>query len=252
MIAIAIWFFRGGRGSKNASGQERPADLLDYLLPRDIYTHVSARVDITLYVFERLLRPLWATALILSVGTFAETQVIAGLNVVIGSGPALDTTYGWMLLYSLVTLLLYDFVFYVIHYTEHKVPALWVIHKVHHSAEVLTPLTRYREHFLEGPIYAAGAAVAYGIAGGLFSWLLEADITQATLFNIGFFSLLFGFNGSFRHYHVAFHYPVWLSKWLQSPVMHHTHHSYLEKHWDTNLAAVTSIWDRLFGTLYIP
>ncbi|MEC7960168.1 MAG: sterol desaturase family protein [Pseudomonadota bacterium] len=252
MIAIAIWFFRGGRGSKNASGQERPADLLDYLLPRDIYTHVSARVDITLYVFERLLRPLWATALILSVGTFAETQVIAGLNVVMGSGPALDTTYGWMLLYSLVTLLLYDFVFYVIHYTEHKVPALWVIHKVHHSAEVLTPLTRYREHFLEGPIYAAGAALAYGIAGGLFSWLLEADITQATLFNIGFFSLLFGFNGSFRHYHVAFHYPVWLSKWLQSPVMHHTHHSYLEKHWDTNLAAVTSIWDRLFGTLYIP
>ena len=105
-----------------------PADLLDYLLPRDIYTHVSARVDITLYVFERLLRPLWAMAqkvgsLILSVGTFAETQVIAGLHVVMGSGPALDTGYGWMLLYSLVTLLLYDFVFYVIHYTEHKVPS---------------------------------------------------------------------------------------------------------------------------------
>jgi hypothetical protein len=34
--------------------------------------------------------------------------------------------------------------------------------------------------------------------------------------------------------------------------MHHAHHSYLEKHRDTNLAAVTSIWDRLFGTLYIP
>ena len=33
--------------------------------------------------------------------------------------------------------------------------------------------------------------------------------------------------------------------------MHHTHHSYLEKHWDTNLGLVTSIWDRLFGTLYI-
>jgi sterol desaturase/sphingolipid hydroxylase (fatty acid hydroxylase superfamily) len=34
--------------------------------------------------------------------------------------------------------------------------------------------------------------------------------------------------------------------------MHHTHHSYLEKHWDTNLAAITSIWDRMFGTMYIP
>ena len=169
-----------------------------------------------------------------------------------GTGPTLDISYGWMLLYSLVTLLLYDFIFSIIHYTEHKVPALWVIHKVHHSAEVLTPLTRYREHFLEGPIYAAGAALAYGIAGGLFGWLFESDVTHATLFNIGFFSLLFGFNGSFRHYHGAFPYPVWLSKWLHSPVMHHAHHSYLEKHWDTNLAAVTSLWDRLFGTLYIP
>ena len=252
MIAIAIWFLRGGRGSKNASGQERSADLWGFLLPRDIYTHISARVDITLYVFERLLRPLWAAALILGVGTFAETQIMSVLKAALGDGPALDVSYGWMLLYSLVTLLLYDFIFYVIHYTEHKVPALWVIHKVHHSAEVLTPLTRYREHFLEGPIYAAGAALAYGIAGGLFGWLIEAEITQATLFNIGFFSLLFGFNGSFRHYHVAFHYPVWLSKWLQSPVMHHTHHSYLEKHWDTNLGVVTSLWDRLFGTLYIP
>ena len=34
--------------------------------------------------------------------------------------------------------------------------------------------------------------------------------------------------------------------------MHHTHHSILEKHWGTNLASVTSIWDRLFGTIYIP
>ena len=70
-----------------------------------------------------------------------------------------------MLLYSLVTLLLYDALFYLIHYVEHKTPALWAIHKIHHSAEVLTPLTRYREHVIEGPIYAIGAALAYGIAG---------------------------------------------------------------------------------------
>jgi sterol desaturase/sphingolipid hydroxylase (fatty acid hydroxylase superfamily) len=34
--------------------------------------------------------------------------------------------------------------------------------------------------------------------------------------------------------------------------MHHVHHSYLQHHWDKNFAAVTSIWDRLFGTLYVP
>jgi sterol desaturase/sphingolipid hydroxylase (fatty acid hydroxylase superfamily) len=43
-----------------------------------------------------------------------------------------------------------------------------------------------------------------------------------------------------------------LEYWLQSPAMHHTHHSYLPQHWDTNMAAITSIFDRMFGTLYIP
>jgi len=157
-----------------------------------------------------------------------------------------------MLLYSLFTLLCYDFVFFLTHYTMHKVPALWAIHKVHHSAEVLTPLTRSREHFLAVPIWAAGGAFSYGFAAGIFAYLFNGNIVAATLLNIGFFSLLFGFNGSFRHFHVQFHYPAWLSKWLHSPVMHHVHHSYLEKHWDTNFAAVTSIWDRLFSTLYIP
>jgi sterol desaturase/sphingolipid hydroxylase (fatty acid hydroxylase superfamily) len=69
--------------------------------------------------------------------------------------------------------------------------------------------------------------------------------------NVGIFSLLYALNGNFRHYHVSFRYPRWLEYWIQSPGMHHTHHSYLEKHWDTNLGLVTSIWDRLFGTLYI-
>ena len=250
-LGLILWLARAGRGSKDASGRERPAGLLQFLLPWDIYSHPSARVDVGLYVLERLLHPFWYATLILTVGTATEAGVITLLSS-IGTTPDLESSLGWMLLYSLCTLLIYDFVFYAIHYTEHKVPALWAIHKVHHSAEVLTPLTRYREHFLEGPLYAAGSAFSYGLAGGVFGWLFNGGITQATLFNIGFFSLLFGFNGSFRHYHVAFHYPRWLSKWLHSPVMHHTHHSYLPQHWDTNLAAVTSLWDRLFGTLYIP
>ncbi len=251
-LATSIWLLRSGFGAKGADGRMRRMPLREFLLPAEIYTHISARVDISLYIFERLLRPLWLTTVVVSVAPSTESLVIEQLNTIFGSGPALMVHYGWMLLYSLVTLLCYDFIFFLIHYAEHKLPLLWAIHKVHHSAEVLTPLTRYREHFLEGPIYAFGAAAAFGIAGGVFGWLFTESITEATLFNIGFFSMLFGFNGAFRHYHIAFHYPGWLSRWLQSPVMHHTHHSYLEQHWDTNFAAVTSIWDRMFGTLYIP
>jgi sterol desaturase/sphingolipid hydroxylase (fatty acid hydroxylase superfamily) len=252
LLATGIWLARRGHGAKDAGGRERKTTLLQFLLPKDIYSHVSARVDVALYVFERFLRPLWVAPVLVLLAPATEQTVIATLDALFEGSPRLISTTPWMVLYSLVTLLIYDAIFYFIHYCEHKIPALWAIHKVHHSAEVLTPLTRYREHFIEGPLYAAGAAMAYGLAGGLFGWLFVDGITQATLFNIGVFALLFGFNGSFRHYHVSFHYPRWLSKWLHSPVMHHVHHSYLPQHWDKNLAAVTSIWDRLFNTLYIP
>ena len=252
LLATGIWLARRGHGAKDAGGRERKTTLLQFLLPKDIYSHVSARVDVALYVFERFLRPLWVAPVLVLRAPATEQTVIATLDTLFEGSPRLISTTPWMVLYSLVTLLIYDAIFYFIHYCEHKIPGLWAIHKVHHSAEVLTPLTRYREHFIEVPLYATGAAMAYGLAGGIFGWLFVDGITQATLFNIGFFSLLFGFNGSFRHYHVAFHYPPWLSKWLHSPVMHHVHHSYLPQHWDKNFAAVTSIWDRLFGTLYIP
>jgi len=251
-IATLFWIRRRGHGAKGADGRERKSSLFRYLLPPDIYTHVSARVDVWLWVLERILHPLWAVALLATVAPVTEQAMIECLQWVFGQSPALNINYAWMLLYSLLTLLCYDFVFFLTHYTMHKVPALWAIHKVHHSAEVLTPLTRYREHFVAGPIWATGGALSYGFVGGIFAYLFNGGITAATLFNIGFFSLLFGFNGSFRHYHVQFRYPRWLEKWLQSPTQHHIHHSYLRQHWDKNFAAVTSIWDRLFGTLYIP
>ena len=252
VLAVGIWWWRDGRGARGADGVIRQAGLLAFLLPRDIYTHPSARVDVLLYVFERLLRPLWVGGALLSIAPGIEQAMMGTLDALFGASPGLQSNLAWMLLYSLVALLAYDFLFYLIHLAEHRIPALWAIHKIHHSAEVLTPLTRYREHVLEGPLYAVGAAVSLGFASGLFAWLFAGGITQATLFGAGFFAMVLGFNGAFRHYHVAFHYPVWLSRWLHSPVMHHVHHSYLPQHWDRNMAAVTSVWDRMFGTLYIP
>ncbi len=252
LIAVFIWWVRDGHGSRGADGRERKAGLLQFLVPRDIYSHPSARVDVYLYVLERLLHPLWAVTLLATVGPAVERSVVSALLWCFGASPALETNYAWMLLYSLVLLLGYDFVFFLTHFTMHKVPALWSLHKVHHSAEVLTPLTRYREHFLVGPVWAGGSAVSYGFVAGIFAYLFNGGLLEATLLNIGFFALLFGFNGSFRHYHVQFNYPRWLALWLQSPAMHHIHHSYLPQHWDKNFAAVTSIWDRLFGTLYLP
>jgi hypothetical protein len=63
-LATTIWLFRNGAGAKGADGRVRKMPLRQFLLPTEIYTHVSARVDVGLYVFERLLRPLWVTTLL--------------------------------------------------------------------------------------------------------------------------------------------------------------------------------------------
>ncbi len=252
VIAVFIWFKRKGEGSKGADGRARKAELFQFLLPKDIYTHQSAKVDVCLWVTERLLHPFLAVGFLATVAPATEQAMISMMQFIFGDGPNIEVNLAWMLLYSLFAFLCFDFVFFLTHYIMHKVPALWAIHKVHHSAEVLTPLTRYREHFTAVPIWAAGGAFSHAFAAGIFAYLFNGNITEVTVMNVGIFALIIGITGSFRHYHVQFHYPKWLSKWVHSPVMHHVHHSYLEKHWDMNFAAFTSSWDRLFGTLYIP
>ena len=173
MVSLSLLLFvvYKGHGSKNSEGRARKAKLLEFLLPKDIYTHVSARVDIWLWIIERCLRPLWVVALFSTVGPTTEQAVISFLGFSFGPSPELESNLVWMLLYAMVSLLCYDFVFFVLHYSMHKIPALWAIHKVHHSAEVLTPLTRSREHFLAGPIWAGGSAFSFAFAAGIFAYL---------------------------------------------------------------------------------
>mgnify|MGYP004166959813 CR=1 FL=1 len=47
-------------------------------------------------------------------GLLAESAMIASLQGIIGASPGLEVNYGWMLLYSLITLLCYDFIFFII------------------------------------------------------------------------------------------------------------------------------------------
>jgi len=50
---------------------------------------------------------------------------------------------------TLVLFVAYDLGFFVDHTLKHRIPALWELHKTHHSAEVLTPLVNFRVHPLD-------------------------------------------------------------------------------------------------------
>jgi sterol desaturase/sphingolipid hydroxylase (fatty acid hydroxylase superfamily) len=251
VIAAVFFVVRRGRGAKDADGRERPCRVIEYLLPRRIYTHPSARVDLWLYLIDRALMPVWVVLGLGAIAPAVEKATIRLLEATVGPATALQPSLGWKLLYSLCLLLVGDMIFYFTHLFGHRTRVGWAFHKVHHAAEVLTPVTRYREHFVEGIWYAAGGSAGGGLCGGVFGYLFGGGLSEVTVMSLGVFAFLYALNGNFRHYHVSFRYPRWLERWLQSPGMHHAHHSYLPHHWDTNLGLVTSVWDRLCGTLYI-
>lgn len=130
-----------------------------------------------------------------------------------------------------------DFVSYWRHRLEHT-PLLWPAHAVHHSDTEVTWLTSARWH----PI---NLLTVHGIAGG--AMLIMGFPVWALLFN----SMMRGYYGFFIHANLPWTYGK-LGKYIVSPAMHRWHHSAEEKAFDKNFAEFFCLFDRMFGTYYLP
>ena len=73
---------------------------------------------------------------------------------------------------TLALFLAYDLGFFIDHSLKHRIPALWELHKAHHSAEVLTPLVNFRVHPLNSLILANNLALVIGLIGGVAQYAL--------------------------------------------------------------------------------
>jgi len=141
---------------------------------------------------------------------------------------------------------------YLVHRALHRWPLLWNFHKVHHSAEVLTPLTVYRVHPVEGILFALRAVLVQAIAIAVFLFFFGDRTTLVTILGANVFLFFFNLAGSnLRHSHVWISYGKLLEHWLISPAQHQIHHSLEERHFDQNFGAVLAVWDRLGGSLTI-
>lgn len=146
-----------------------------------------------------------------------------------------------------------DFLKFYAHFLMHKIPEFWEFHKVHHSAEHLNFATAERLHPMEVVFTSFTVAIGLGLVNGLFIAFFGDKLTPVTVFGANV--LLFATNivgGVMRHS------PMWISfgprieRWLISPAMHQIHHSGETRHFDKNMGAALSCWDRWFGTIYIP
>jgi sterol desaturase/sphingolipid hydroxylase (fatty acid hydroxylase superfamily) len=141
-------------------------------------------------------------------------------------------------LYVLVGILLMDFIgAYLVHYIEHKVKPLWMIHLVHHTDHKVDTTTANRHHPIESLI-----RYVFTLAG---VFIIGAPIGIVMLYQS--MSLV---ATQFTHANIKLPKKVdnALSYFLVSPDMHKIHHHNLLPYTDSNYGNIFSIWDRLFGT----
>jgi sterol desaturase/sphingolipid hydroxylase (fatty acid hydroxylase superfamily) len=153
----------------------------------------------------------------------------------------------------MVAMLVSDFLAWFCHWLQHKSPLLWQFHKVHHSAEVMHPVSNFREHPVDNLLYMSVLGVGYGlllaIAARVFGYLPSMPMI------LGVPLLMFAFNVvgyNLRHSHVWLRWPGKLSMIFPSPAHHHVHHSSHPDHIDKNFAFMFPIWDVIFNTYEMP
>lgn len=217
---------------------------------RDVLLSTSSKLDVKVWLVNIAVK-LWIIAPLLIAVAPIAISINNGLNDLFGPSIFKDVSDSTvMLTFTVVLFLLDDFSRFFLHWLMHKVPALWAIHKLHHSAEVLTPITVYRTHPIESWLYATRLMLVNGITIGLGVYLFSAQLSFYDIAgaNVGVFVFNL-FAANLRHSQVWLSWGTRLENWFISPAQHQIHHSQAVEHHDKNFGSALAVWDRMFRTL---
>lgn len=247
LMALALYFFETARqpAGPHPSWQ-------DYLFPKEVWLHPSAVQDYTLSIINffliiNVLAPLSLHPEFLA-GAVAKLMAFSSLARASGEPPMTA-----LVTYTALSLLLADFFYYWSHRLTHKIPVLWEFHKVHHSAEVMTPVTVYRMHPLDLWINQSARTLGMGIANGFFLYFYPTLQTALTVAGVDAGILAAAIAAAnLRHSHIWISFGPAIERVLLSPALHQIHHSDNPRHFDRNYGSLLSVWDWMFGSLYLP
>jgi len=188
------------------------------------------RTDLTYFFLNSLMVQAITLLTLRPAMVFFDWAKVPRLVALVGSAPLALQVVG--------AILVADFTQYWVHRAFHTVPALWRFHAVHHSVEAMDWLAGSRLHIVDAvvtraltyvPIYVLGfsrpAIIAY----------VAVVVVQAT----------------FIHANVRWEFrPV--RGLVATTCFHHWHHGAEREAVDKNFAVHTPVWDRLFGTYFMP
>jgi sterol desaturase/sphingolipid hydroxylase (fatty acid hydroxylase superfamily) len=244
-IAFAVYVVRRPDGRPSLRG------FLHFVVPRSEARrrawHDVAIFAVNTVMYSLLFLPtIQAVSTAVGQGAWRELHAAFGPveDPLVGTGPRLAMT--------LAVVMLADLAFFLSHWLQHRIALLWEFHKVHHSAETLTPFTVFRRHPVDVLVESSISGVLIGALYGLSGWLSGGALDGYTILGVNvvlFLFLVLGFN--LQHSH------VWLSfgpldRVFISPATHQLHHSTDPRHLGKNYGNVFALWDGLAGTLYRP
>ena len=227
--------------------------LSQYLFPNWLVRHKSTVLDLKLFVMANMYVVLQVT-FIFSSAPVMKDMVLGALESGFGAGAQAGTpSVTLTVITTLLNLLAIEFGYWVAHWMMHRIPWLWEFHKVHHSAEVMTPLTEWRQHPVELLLFPVLITAATGTVTAVMTWIYGPGAQVFALWGINAIILVFWYTIlHLRHTHVKLTATGFLGHLIQSPAHHHIHHSVERRHHDKNLGYCLSVWDWAFGTLYMP
>jgi len=221
--------------------------------PQSVYSHKSAILDYQYYLVNGILKIAISSSVIISLSEIIARWIYSGLYLIFGQPETqLEITFIVSLIYTIIAAVVADLGYYLAHSLLHRIPALWEFHKIHHSAEVLTPVTGFREHLLDSTLIYIFKAACLGPILGIFSYIFSSGVETINVGNLNIVVFLFQFSINFRHSHIWLPYNWYLSHVLSSPAMHCIHHSQTSIHFNKNFGLIFSLWDYLFETIYVP
>lgn len=212
--------------------------------------HKSAWQDYGLFLFNGLVKALIFVPM-LDVSFWVSQHILSWIRLIKPDDYVLSANATSVLIFSLIVFVWDDLLRFFHHFMMHKLSWLWLFHKTHHSAQVLTPITLFRTHPIESLQAVLRNGVSLGVASGAFVALFEAPLTVWTILGVnGFGFILNLFGGTLRHSHIPISFGA-LEWFLISPKQHQIHHSNNPKYYDTNFGVNLSIWDRVTRSLIL-
>ncbi len=258
-LVLAGWAYAfAAAPTATTSGTQPPRrflrGFLRYCFPRAIWLHRSTWVDLQVGFLNHLGLSAASNVFWWFTGAKVAAFITAWLTATFGPSPiGAEWSLGAILAFTVLMSMASDFGYFLFHWASHHIGPLWEIHKLHHSAEGLSPLTTARVHPFERIVLGPIRALTTGVVLAPAVYLYAGEAPALTFLGLGLMSAVFNTLGHVLHHsHVWLYYGPFVGRVIISPAQHQIHHSALPQHIDRNFGEHWALWDWMFGTLYLP